>query len=76
MYAKKKDLAFGKIGVFVNLIVQEFKFCKSGLEPVCCKKRPKIVTGLGNKGPLQALIGTKLILDDHENGNDCFRINL
>ena len=39
------------------------------LEQVCCKKRQKLVpdlpvTGLGNKGPLKVLNGTKLILDD------------
>ena len=53
------------------------------LEPVCCKKRPKIVpdqllqyyTGLENKGPLKILNGTKLILDDHGN-NYSFRISL
>ena len=50
------------------------------LEPVCCKKRPKIVpdqfTGLGNKGPLKVLNGTKMILDDHRNNMDSFRIKL
>ena len=31
---------------------------------------------MGNKGPLKALNGTKLILDDHGNNLDSFRINL
>ena len=44
----------------------------TGLEPVCCKKRQKIVTGLRNK----VLNGTKLILDDHGNNLDSFRISL
>ena len=34
------------------------------------------VTGLGNKGPLMALNGTKLIFDDHGNKVDSFRISL
>ena len=34
------------------------------------------VTGLGNKGPLKILNGTKLILHDHGNNLDSFRINL
>ena len=37
------------------------------LKPVCCKKRqktPNQETGLGNRGPLEALNGTKLILND------------
>jgi hypothetical protein len=46
------------------------------LEPVCCKKRPKIVTGLENKGPLKVLNGTKVILDDHGNNFDSIRISL
>ena len=46
------------------------------LEPVYCKKRPKIVPGLGNKGPLKVLNGTKLILDDHGNNLDSFKISL
>ena len=33
------------------------------------------VTGLGNKGPLKVLNGTKLILDDHGNNLDSFRIS-
>ena len=33
-------------------------------------------TGLGNKGPLKVLNGTKLILDDHGNNLDSFRISL
>ena len=39
------------------------------LEPVCCKKRqksPNQETGLGNRGTLEALIDTKLILNEHE----------
>ena len=38
-----------------------------GLEPVCCKKRqksPNQETDLGSRGPLEALIGAKLILND------------
>ena len=51
------------------------------LEPVCCKKRPKIVpdqlsTGFGNQGPLKVMNGTKLILDDHGNNLDSFRLSL
>ena len=34
------------------------------------------VTGLENKGPLNILNGTKLILDDHGNNLDSFRISL
>ena len=34
------------------------------------------VTGLGNKGPLKVLNGTKLMLDDHGNNLDSFRISL
>ena len=34
------------------------------------------VTALGNKGPLKVLNGTKLILDDHGNNLDAFRISL
>ena len=34
------------------------------------------VTGLGNKGPLKVLNGTKLILNDHGNNLDSFRISL
>ena len=34
------------------------------------------MTGLGNKGPLKVLNGTKLILDDHGNNLDSFRISL
>ena len=36
------------------------------IEPVCCKKRqksPNEETGLGNRGPLEALNHTKLILN-------------
>ena len=33
-------------------------------------------TGLGYKGPLKVLNGTKLILDDHGNNLDAFRISL
>ena len=32
--------------------------------------------GLGNKGPLKVLNGTKLILDDHGNNLDSFIISL
>ena len=50
------------------------------LEPVCSKKRTKIVpdqllvpvTELGNKGPLKVMNGTKLILDDLRNNLDSF----
>ena len=34
------------------------------------------VTGLGNKGPLKVLNGAKLILDDHGNNLDSFKISL
>ena len=51
------------------------------LEPVCCKIRTKIVsdqllTGLGNKGHQKVLNGTKLILNEHGNNSDSFRISL
>ena len=39
------------------------------LEPVCYKKRqksPKHEIGLGSRGTLEALIDTKLILNEHE----------
>ena len=54
---------------------------REGLEPVCCKKWPLKnsswpITGLGNKGPLKVVNGTKLILDDHGNNLDSFRISL
>ena len=39
-------------------------------------KRQKAVTGLWNKGPLKVLNVTKLILDDHGNNLDSFRISL
>ena len=62
----------------------EFWFSKNRstlpLEPVCCKKRPKIVPDqllvLWNKGPLKVLNGTKLTLDDHGNSLDSFIIGL
>ena len=47
------------------------------LEPFYCKKRQKspwLVTGLGNRGPLKVINGTKLILDDHMIHFDSFRI--
>jgi hypothetical protein len=49
------------------------------LEPVCCKKRPKIVPDQLlvwriRKGPLKVLNGTKLILDDHGNNFDSFTL--
>ena len=34
------------------------------------------VTGLGNKGPQKVLNGAKLILDDHGNNLDSFRLSL
>ena len=34
------------------------------------------MTGLENEGPLKVLNGTKLILDDHGNNLDSFRISL
>ena len=47
------------------------------LEPVCCqklqKKSPNQETSLGNREPLEALIDTKLILNDQRS---LFRINL
>ena len=48
------------------------------LETVCCKKRHSSwpVTGLGNKDPLKVLNGTELILDDHGNNLDLFRISM
>ena len=39
------------------------------LEPSCCKKWQKKSnqeTGLGNRGRLKALNGTKLVLNEHE----------
>ena len=44
------------------------------LEPVCFKKRQKIVGLVW--GPLKVLNGTKLILDDHGNNLDSFKISL
>ena len=45
------------------------------VEPVCCKKRPKIVPDQllvwGIRSPLKVLNGTKLILDDQANNLDC-----
>ena len=35
-----------------------------------------LVTGLDNKGPLNVLNGTKLIIDHHGNNLDSFRISL
>ena len=56
---------------------------KQALEPVCCKKHPKIVPDQllvwGIMGPLKVLKvlnGTKLILDDHWNDLDSSRISL
>ena len=46
------------------------------LEPVCCKKRTKIVPGQLLVCTLKVLNGTKLILDDHGNNLDSFRISL
>ena len=47
---------------------------------VCCKKQQKNsswqVTGLGHKGPLKVLNGTKVILDDHGNILESFRNSL
>ena len=40
------------------------------------KNSSRPVTGLENKGPLKVLNGTKLILDDHGNNLDSFRISL
>ena len=40
------------------------------------KRLTKVRTGLWNKGPLKVLNGAKLILDDHGNTLDSFRINL
>ena len=41
------------------------------------KKVPdQLLVNLGNKGPLKVLNGTKLILDDHGNNLDSFRISL
>ena len=39
------------------------------LEPSCCKKRrksPNQEAGLGNRGHLKVLNGTKLVLNEHE----------
>ena len=68
--------------LIIKFVVLTIKINNNLLEPVCCKKRQKIVpelrpvTGLGNKGPLKVLNGTKLILDDHGNNLDSFRISL
>ena len=40
------------------------------------KNNPWPVTGLGNKGPLKVLNGTKLILDNHRKNLESFIINL
>ena len=45
------------------------EYVRNRLEPVCCKKRqksPNQENGLGNWGPLEALIDTKLILNEPE----------
>ena len=56
------------------------KHVNRSLELVCCKKLQKNsswpVTGFGNKGPLKVLNGTKLIVDNHGNNLDSFRISL
>ena len=58
-------------------LLSQFNFI---LELVCCivclsNNSSWPVTGLGNKGPLKVLNGTKLILDDHGNMLDSSRIN-
>ena len=60
--------------VFINYVIEstdQGKLLKGignkPLEPVCCKewkKSPNQETGLGNRGPLEALNDTKLILND------------
>ena len=54
-------------------------FGLSYLEPVCCKKQqisPNQETGLGNRGLLEALNDTKLILNDKGGHSYSFRTNL
>ena len=63
----------------VIVIAEEIHSGESVLEPVCCKKRqksPNQETGLGNRGPLEILNDTKLILNG-EGGHSCsFQTNL
>ena len=68
MLKLKTDISFG--GFDKNLPSSQGT---GPLEPVCCKKRQKsslTVTGLGTRGPLKILNGTKLILDDQEDHFD------
>ena len=59
-------------------------FKKIAVSSSLCTEGPRVTrklgpgkgTGLGNKGPLKVLNGTKLILDDHGNNLDSFRISL
>ena len=55
---------------------KQMVFC---LEPSCYKKRqksPNQATGLGNRGPLKVLNGTKLIPNDKQGHSCSIRINL
>ena len=49
-----------------NLEIKIISSRAENLEPICCKnskKSPNQETGLGIRGPLEALIDTKLILN-------------
>ena len=64
---------------WLNLLVLFMVRKKSttvGLLSEMAKNSSWPVTGLGNKGPLKVLNGNKLILDDHGNNLDSFRISL
>ena len=56
--------------------VKSLTALKICLEPVCCKKQQKKVTGLWNRGPLKILNGIKLILDGQGNHLDSYAISL
>ena len=47
----------------VQFVLVEFVISKFVLEPDCCKKQQKIVTGLWRRGRLKDLKDSKLILN-------------
>ena len=58
-----------KVSVLVEFQFSFFENFENSLELSCCKKRqksPNQETGLGNRGRLKVLNGTKLILIEHE----------
>ena len=70
-----KRRCFHDYGAF-HFKVFNFLYIRAGLIYEATKNSSLPVTGLGNKGPLKVLNGTKLILDDHGNNLDSFRISL